>query len=125
MKNLYLDASTYDLVVGTDFNLRFTENLTEYVSQKIENVLSTFKNEWFLDRDIGIPYYDRVLIKNADLNDINNIFLIAITGIAEVQEVIEFSTDYDGSERKYTVSFKVLAVDPAAGEEIVEGEVSV
>ena len=38
MKNLYLDSATYDLVVGNDYNLRFTEDLTEYVSQKIENV---------------------------------------------------------------------------------------
>jgi hypothetical protein len=88
MRNLYLAQDTHDLVVTDAHNLRFTTTLTEYVSQKIENALS---------------------IKNADLDDVNNIFLVVITGIPEVVEVLEFETDYDNSIRKYTVNFKVLA----------------
>jgi len=122
MKNLFLDSLNYDLTLTTDFNLRFTSNLTEFVSQKIENVLSTFQGEWFLDVDLGIPYFDRILIKKADLDDVNNIFLIAITSISEVQEVIEFNTTFDGATRKYTVTFKVRAEDVDAP---IEGEVTI
>lgn len=122
MRNLYLDPSTYDLVVTDAFNLRFTTNLTEYVSQKIENTLSLFQGEWFLDQEAGIPYYDRILIKGADLNDVNSIFIAAVSSIPEVDEIVEFDTAYDNSLRKYTVTFKVTASE--TGEEI-EGTVTV
>lgn len=122
MRNLYLDPATYDLVVTDVFNLRFTTNLTEYVSQKIENTLSLFQGEWFLDQEAGIPYYDRILIKGADLNDVNSIFIAAVSSIPEVDEIVEFDTTYDNSLRKYTVTFKVMASE--TGEE-VEGAVTV
>ena len=110
MKNLYLDTLNYDLTVQ-DFNLRFTSDLTEYVSQKIENVLSTFTNEWFLDDTIGIPYYDRILIKQADINDVNNIILTAINGITEIIEVLSFDVSFDSATRTYSMDFKIVASD--------------
>lgn len=109
-KNFYLDTTNHDLTL-TNFQIRFTSDLTEYVAQKIENVLSTFAEEWFLDYTIGIPYYDRILIKTADLNDVRNIFLIAINSIDEVEEVLEFDVDYTSSTRLYTVDFKVKIKD--------------
>ncbi|KKL60236.1 hypothetical protein LCGC14_2207360 [marine sediment metagenome] len=109
-KNLYLDEINHDLTL-TDFQLRLTDNLTEYMAQKIENVLSTFAEEWFLDFTIGLPYFDRILIKTADQNDVHNIFLMAITDIPEVEEVIEFETDFISSTRTFTVDFKVKVRD--------------
>jgi hypothetical protein len=123
MKNLYLNTLEYDLTVE-DFNLKLTSTLTEYVGQKIENTLSTFNGEWFLNFELGIPYYSRILIKNADLSDVNNILLTAIAGINEVQEILEFDTTFDGTERKYTVEFKVVASD-GIEEETIEGTVPV
>lgn len=118
-KNLYLDPTTYDLVL-INHQLRFTSNLTEYVSQKIENTLKTFRGEWFLDYSIGIPYFDRILIKSADLNEVNSIFIIAIRSIPEITEIIEFTTDYDETIRKYSIDYKVRA-----SEIVVEGEVTI
>lgn len=109
-KNLYLDTATYDLTL-TNFQLRLTTTLTEYMAQKIENVLSTFAGEWFLDEDIGLPYFDRILVKGPNLGDVRNIFLVAITDIPEVEEVIEFDTTFTASTRSYTVSFKVKVKD--------------
>lgn len=119
MKNLYLDSLNYDLTLK-NFNLRFTEDVTEYVSQKIENELKTFKKEWFLNRDIGIPYFDRVLIKKADLDDVNNIFRTVVSSIPEVKEVLKFDTFYDNNTRTYTINFKVKA-----SEVIIEGSTEV
>jgi hypothetical protein len=60
------------------------------------------------------------LKKQADLDEVSNIFLVAVTGIPEIQQVIEFETDYDNSIRKYTVDFKVRAA-----EVVVEGSVTI
>ena len=120
MKNLYLDPATYDLI-NDAYNLRLTETYVEYVSQKIENVLKTYKNEWFLDPDLGIPYFDRILIKQADVDDVNGIFLIAITEIDEIVEVISLNTNFDSQLRLYTVAFEAKMAE----EEIIQGEVIV
>jgi hypothetical protein len=92
------------------------------VSQKIENALSLFEGEWFLNQEAGIPYYDRILIKGADINDVNSIFIAAISAISEVEDILEFETEYDSVLRKYNVTFKVTASE--TGEE-VEGTVTV
>lgn len=109
--NLYLDPTTHDLVVDETYNLRLTADVSELLVQKLVNVLKTFYGEWFLDYTIGIPYFDRVLIKKADLNDVNSIFLAAITAVPEVKKVIYFTTDFDLTLRTYKISFKVQSQD--------------
>ena len=121
MRNLSLDTTTYDLAVGLDYNLTFTTTDSEFAAQKIGNKLRTFLGEWFLDRDLGIPFYDRILIKQADLNDVNNLFLMAIKSVEEVEEVISFETDFNGSTREYTINFTVKITTG----ETVEGSVEV
>lgn len=122
MKNWYLNPDTKDVELDLNFNLKFTTSLKEYVAQKIENVLRTFKNEWFLNRDLGLPYYDRILIKNADINDVNNLLRAAVMGIFEIIQILEFDSVYDTETRVYSVSFKAKASDETTTEE-VEGVV--
>lgn len=106
MKNLYLDPSTNDISLN-GYQLRITTDVSEYVSQKLINVLRTFSGEWFLNNEIGIPYFDRVLIKKADLNDVNSIFIAAINSIPEIKKILSFETLFDTTTRTYSVDFSV------------------
>lgn len=121
MKNYFLDPNTNDVVLTDAKNLRFTTTLTEYTAQKIKNVLSLFSGEWFLNTGLGIPWFDRILIKNADLNDVNNLFQSEILNIAEVKEIVEFNTNFNNTIREYSVDFKVIAEDLITGEVEVTG----
>lgn len=114
-KSLYLDPITQDITTK-NFNLRFTATLTEYVSQKIENKVKTFLNEWFLDRDIGLPYYQRIFKKKADLDDIDSIFRAEINSLDEVVEILEFEATYNNALRKYNITFNAKIEDPDTGE---------
>jgi hypothetical protein len=126
MKNYYIDPLTDDVTLDSTNNLRFTETLTEYVSQKIINNLQTFKGEWYQNIDLGVPYYDRVLIKNPDLDDVDNLFQSEILEVDEVVEILEYESEFDNSTRKYTVNFKVLAQEVEGGETIeVEGSTTI
>jgi hypothetical protein len=126
MKNYYIDPLTDDVTLDSTNNLRFTETLTEYVSQKIINNLQTFKGEWYQNIDLGIPYYDRVLIKNPDLDDVDNLFQSEILEVEEVVEILEYESEFDNSTRKYTVNFKVLAQEVETEETIeVEGSTTI
>jgi hypothetical protein len=119
-KNLYLNPNSYDLEIQ-NFNLRMTLNIVEYVAQKIENTLKTFKDEWFLNPDIGIPFYDRILIKQADLNDVNSIFQKAVLDIPEVSELLKFSVETDGEERTYTAELEAQIGEEFVTEETTTG----
>lgn len=110
MVNLFLAPETYDLSLTSAKNLRLTADMGEFLSQKIETVLKTFSGEWFLNPDLGIPYFDKILIKQADLDDINSIFKSAVQNIEEVDEVLSFETDFNAGTRTYEVTFKVRAV---------------
>jgi len=120
-KNLYLDETTKDLTLTTDKNLRLTSTLTEFVSQKIENLLSYFYGEWFLNFEGGIPYFEKIFTKNPDLNLINTILLRQIKLIDEIIEIIKFETVYDSALRTFSVEFNVKANDG----ETVEGTYSI
>lgn len=114
-KNLYLDPDTNDITT-VNFNLRLTKNLTEFVSQKLENRLKTFQGEWFVDRTIGLPYYQRILKKKADVDDINSLYRAEINSVEEVVEIIEFTPDYNEALRKYSLTFKAKIKDPDTDE---------
>ena len=116
MKQLYLDPVTHDLVITSAYNIRLTETIGEYVSQKIESTLRWYRSEWFLDRAGGVPYFDTVLGK-ADLNEVNALFLSIVAGVSGVAEALSFGTNYDGQSRTYTVTWTVRADEGA----IVEG----
>lgn len=130
MKNLYLDILNKDLTLTTGKNLRLTVNATEFISQKIENVLLFFKGEWFLNRELGIPYLaqnneDRddptknIFVKNPDISFINTILSAAIEAIEGVEEIISFTTNIDNTTREYSVTYQIK-ID----EGIISGEIS-
>jgi len=110
-KNIYLDNTTKDLVLTDEKNLKLTNTLTEFVSQKIENVLLFFKGEWFLDYEKGIPYFEKIFTKNPDINLINTIFIREIKKIVEIVEIVRFETEYSASERTFTIDFEIIAND--------------
>lgn len=117
--NLYLDPTTKDIQVDSNFNLQLTDTAGEHLSQKIENQLATFKGEWFLNPELGIPYYQSILKKQANIDEVNNIFLAALLSIDEVEEVLSFTVDYDNSTRDYSLDFTVKTVSG----ETIEGSV--
>jgi hypothetical protein len=124
MKNLYLDPLTNDLAVQ-NYQLRLTTDMTEWLSQKIENRLKLVLGEWFVNQSLGLPYFDKILKKNADIVLVNSIFLktikdtkITFAGqVYGVKRILDFTVDYDNSARKYTLDFKVLSTE----EDIIEG----
>lgn len=110
-KNLYLDVITKDLTLTTQKNLRLTSDLSEFVSQKIENILKYFYGEWFLNFEGGIPYFEIIFTKNPDLNLINTILLRQIKTITEIIEIITFTSDFNASQRSLSIELKVKVSD--------------
>lgn len=116
--NFFLDEITKDMEIQSNNNLRLTENNTEFVSQKLENVLMFFLGEWWLNPSLGIPYLSRdeserndntknIFVKNPDFNFINNIFISAILGVEGVLEIEKFEPELDTATRIFSLFFTV------------------
>ncbi|MBG23768.1 MAG: hypothetical protein CMF22_10635 [Idiomarinaceae bacterium] len=106
MPDLRLDSSTHDLeLVNGDFKLTLTED--ESLAQRLKVKLLTFQGEWFLDQNLGIPWYQRILGKNAAKETIDIIFQRAITEEPEVVSLRSYESNLDSRNRRMTISFVV------------------
>ena len=101
--DLKLSTADHDLDVSTgDFKL---VERAEAVAQHLRIRLQFFLGEWFLDRRVGIPYYQKILVKNPGTNVVRAIMRRVITSTPGVLELRSLSTEYEGTNRKLTVAF--------------------
>ena len=92
-------------LVDRDFFL--TVDTSRYVAQKLRVRLSFFRGEWYLNAEKGIPYYDEILVKNPNLNFIEDLLKAEISTVPEVEELLDFVLEYEGTTRELSVTFTV------------------
>ena len=88
----------------------------ELVRQRLQIKLRTYKGEWWLDTDYGIPYRDTgdgkaIIGKGFTQRDIDALYISAIREDKDVQSIEYFISEYDPVYRDYKVSFEVRALD--------------
>lgn len=91
--NNNLQIENFDLVIATG---------SLYVANKIRIRLSTFQNEWFLNINAGLPYYQDILIKNPNLDLIADLFQTEILNTTGVDSLEEFNLDLNGRTLQIT-----------------------
>ena len=109
--NIYLDPQTTDFVLDESNNLRLTTDETEYFSQKIENTLKMNLGEYFLDKNLGVPYWGpngKIMKKSADLNEVQDLLIIAIVGIEGINNVEKFNVGFEPETRTYAVTVRIM-----------------
>jgi len=67
--------------------------------------LGFFLGEWMLDRRIGLPYYQQILIKNPKTAVVRNLFRKAILDTPGIVSVNDLLVDYSPGARTLDVSF--------------------
>ncbi|MGD8707104.1 MAG: hypothetical protein PVI88_00285 [Nitrosopumilaceae archaeon] len=120
MKNLYLNKETSDLELK-NFNLRLTENNTEWLSQRIENEFKFFYGEWFAEQTRGLDHFGKVLKKQVDVDQVYALYYDFLKNITGVSSIESFEVDYVRETRTYTINFVVISEE----NETVEGSVTV
>lgn len=95
------------LVTGVGAGIR-TVSGVEAVAQNIDEMLSTFKGEWFLDLGLGVPYYQDILGQKYDQERILNAFRTAILSVPNVTELSVLTSSYDGITRLATINWTAL-----------------
>jgi len=103
MKSLALDSSN-DLIIR-DGNITTVSEASEVV-QNVRSRLLFYFGEWFLNTSRGVPYFEEVFVKPANLAKIESIFKQTILETDGVLKLTNFAMEYIGeSERLLKVYF--------------------
>jgi hypothetical protein len=95
--DLLIDPATLDLKWATD---------VDYIVQKITIRLLLFRQEWYLDQTLGLPWLTDILTKNPNMAYVDALIKTAIAGTPGVQGMISYSSELDGSTRTMSVTFE-------------------
>lgn len=102
-------GSDNDLVIGRD--LSFSSGVAA-VAQSCRIALQMFEGEWFLNLDVGIPYWDQILTQKpaAAIAAAQLAFRDALRGVVGVSEILLLQVQYVGSTRALNVTWQVSTV---------------
>lgn len=105
-----------NLKLGTDNDIAIEGNNfviiqgIDYIAQKVKCVLQTIYGEWWINVEMGIPYFQDILVKNPDFALIKNIFTDAILGVPNVAEILSLTLEQLAG-RTMQVTFSVRCID--------------
>lgn len=101
-----------DLKIGSDGDLEIKNgnlqltNGDDAVRQHLQQRLRTFLGEWFLDLDVGVPYFQDILVKNPNVNQVDGILKQTILTTPGVVELVSFTMNSDPTARTLSVEFE-------------------
>lgn len=64
-----------------------------------------FRGEWKLDKRLGIPYYQDILVKSPDLLIVRNLFRQTILTTPGIASITKFRMELDSTTRTLSVAF--------------------
>lgn len=102
-------GSDNDLVVGKD--LSFSSGV-QAVAQSCRIALQMFEGEWFLNLDVGIPYWDQILTQKpaAAIAAAQLAFRDALRSVVGVLDILQLQVQYVGATRALNVTWQVSTV---------------
>lgn len=104
MRTLKIDDLTKDLAIE-DNNFVLISGV-DRAKQNLLTRLRTYLGEWFLNINIGIPYYQDVFRKGVPVSQITGVFKEAIVTTPGVDELVKFDADYTNNNRNLSINFE-------------------
>lgn len=87
--------------------------LVENGAQVVQNVrerLLSYRDDYFLDRTQGLPYFQTIFDKPFNLNLTEALLKAEILGTDGVEELLSFRTQFDKATRVLSISFTFRTV---------------
>jgi hypothetical protein len=108
MSDIQEDVNGDVLLTNGDLTLNSgIESVRQFLSQR----LRLFLAEWYLDQDLGVPYFEEVLVKNPNPIVIDQIFKKEILSTRGVLSLEQFDLQLNTASRLLTVSFRARTLD--------------
>lgn len=106
----FLFDASGDLALVTDKN--------ESIRQHLQQRLKTFKGEWFLNRFLGLPYLQTILIKNPNSNLVMALMTDYVLATPGVIKIVKIKLSLDKATREMSVDLKAMI---ASGDTVTLG----
>jgi hypothetical protein len=98
------DSATGDIDDSTN-SLELVDGI-EAIAQDLTSRLKTFRGEYFLDQNVGIPFYRDFFVKNPNLRVLNSVIRSAVLSTPGIKEIVSLEIDFNTSERRLTVNLE-------------------
>lgn len=116
MSDIFIDPNTGDIAM-VNCTPVLTTNLIELVSQRLEIRLNTFLEEWFFNSEVGVPYFEQILVKPFKKDLVESILKNTILETEDVIRITKFESTFSPSTRLYTVTYSVeISTDTPSGD---------
>lgn len=115
--DLLMDIDNARDLVFSNGKCPVTSFPVQVVAQRLFIRLRTFKGEWFFNTVYGVPYFQRIFTKTTK-GAVDAIFQDQILSETGVKRITEFSSSLNSTNRRYTLSFRVLTTDGQESETI-------
>ena len=112
--DILLDT-TGDLYISPSGDIEIKES----VAQKIKIKLLWFEGEWKWNVEEGMPYKDRLLIKNPEIDYFEGVIRQKIFEIEEITEVKDVNIEFDTHTRSAVIKYIALTDYETINEEVV------
>lgn len=111
--DLLLNADNSDLIFhnGPLTKEYTTQPFTQTVAQRLLIRLRTFRGEWFINTEYGVPYWQEILGKKPGKSRVDAIFQEQILLEDGVKEIISFNSTFINRQYSLTFSVKVVSGD--------------
>ncbi len=97
---------TNDLVL-VDGDLILTTTKTEIAAQTLGITLKTYRGEWFLNSNFGVPYLQEIIGVAKKKEVVDRIFLAQIANNVYVDNINSYTSFFDRDERYYSMNVTV------------------
>ena len=77
----------------------------EAIKQRLIIALQIFKGEWFLDTDLGVPYYQTIFQKGVTKDVVDSILKRKIEDVEGISRIVSFTSTLNNATRDYTCTF--------------------
>jgi hypothetical protein len=105
--DLLLDRNTHDLVIEP-FDLKLVSGI-DLIRQRLKQRLLTIRGEWFLNQEIGLPWFAEINAKGTPEARIRALLIEQITETEGVLTLDAFELDYNSRTRTMLLQFEVTA----------------
>ena len=103
-------ARTNDIRIHNG-DLALTQTNSQSVAQAIRVQLKTLQGEWFLDTQVGIPYFSQILGHRSSVPAVLALFREAIVAVTGVKEVPDIEVNFDSAKRAVELNFDAVLDD--------------
>ena len=77
----------------------------EAIKQRLLVALQIFKGEWFLDTDLGVPYFQTIFQKGVTKGVVDSILKRKIEAVEGVSRIVSFTSTLNNATRDYSCTF--------------------